>query len=110
MLRTDSHRHVNVRVPGSGAVEYGPRYDPELLYVECAYCGRPVIWETGRATSVVDKAGIDPRGLDAGCLILSEGCSACTHDEVFFQTRVVRLKTMSMADTLAFEGQGIGVA
>ena len=36
-------------------------FDPELLYVECGRCGSsPVLWEDGRATRLLDQAGIDP--------------------------------------------------
>ena len=42
-------------------------FDPELLYVECARCGSPVMWEQGKATHILNLAGIDPLELDPAC-------------------------------------------
>ena len=52
-------------------------YDPELLYVECGRCGAPVIWEPGRATQIMEQAGIDPLELDPSCLLVTDGCPFC---------------------------------
>jgi len=52
-------------------------YDPELMIVECAHCGRPVLWEPGRSTEVLAGVGIDPLELDAHCLLLTNGCPHC---------------------------------
>lgn len=52
-------------------------YDPEMLYVECGRCGAPVIWEPGRATSLLETVGIDPLELDSSCILLTDGCPAC---------------------------------
>jgi len=52
-------------------------YDPELMIVECARCGRPVLWESGRSTEALAGAGIDPLELDAHCLLLTDGCVHC---------------------------------
>jgi len=52
-------------------------YDPELMIVECARCGRPVLWEPGRSTAVLAGVGIDPLELDAHCLLLTDGCPSC---------------------------------
>lgn len=52
-------------------------YDPELLYVECSRCGAPVLWEKGRATALLEQAGVDPLELDAHCLLLTDACPAC---------------------------------
>lgn len=52
-------------------------YDPEMLYVECARCGAPVVWETGRATALLQSVGIDPLELDSSCLLVTDGCPAC---------------------------------
>lgn len=52
-------------------------YDPELLYVECHFCGKPVLWEQGRTTELLEAAGVDTSELDERCMILSEGCPAC---------------------------------
>lgn len=54
-----------------------PGYDPELLYVECGRCGAPVLWEPGRATRLLEEAGIDPLELDAACLLVTNACPMC---------------------------------
>jgi hypothetical protein len=65
--------------PFSGSTELG--YDPEMLYVECHLCGKPVLWEVGRTTALLLAAGVDAGKLDERCMILSEGCPACSPDE-----------------------------
>lgn len=66
-------------------------WDPELIYVECMRCGRPVLWKPGVSTALLLQAGVRPDQLDASCLILSKGCPACQHGKHLFETRVVRL-------------------
>jgi hypothetical protein len=56
----------------------GAGYDPEMLYVECRLCGKPVLWETGKTTELLLSAGVDISKLDERCMILSEGCPACS--------------------------------
>ena len=58
--------------------EKPPFYDPELLYVECQVCGKPVLWEKGRTTELLLAAGVNISNLDERCLIVSEGCPACS--------------------------------
>lgn len=58
-------------------VRNGLLYDPELLYVECQVCGKPVLWESGRTTELLLAAGVDVSKLDERCMIVSEGCPAC---------------------------------
>ena len=53
-------------------------YDPELLYVECHVCGKPVLWEKGKTTELLLAAGVDLSKLDERCMIVSEGCPACS--------------------------------
>ncbi len=53
-------------------------YDPEMLFVECAKCGNPIIWEKGRSTEILHGAGIDPLELDAQCLLVTDGCPSCS--------------------------------
>ena len=53
-------------------------YDPELLYVECARCGSPVMWEQGKATHILDLAGIDPLELDSSCMLVTDSCPMCS--------------------------------
>lgn len=57
---------------------YRPKgYDPELLYVECGRCGAPVLWESGKATHLLDQAGVDPMELDPSCILVTDSCPAC---------------------------------
>lgn len=58
-------------------------FDPEMLYVECARCGAPVIWEQGRATRILRAAGIDPLELDASCLLVTDSCPMCSKKKGF---------------------------
>lgn len=67
-------------------------YDPELLYVECQNCSKPVLWEEGKTTALLIAAGVDLSKLDDRCMILSEGCPACTPGaEDGYSLAVVRL-------------------
>ncbi|MDR2668539.1 MAG: hypothetical protein LBC14_01135 [Desulfovibrio sp.] len=68
------------RAQGGSRLPVGGRaaYDPEMLYVECHVCGKPVLWETGKTTELLLSAGVDVSKLDERCLILSEGCPACS--------------------------------
>ncbi|MDR2744642.1 MAG: hypothetical protein LBB66_05540 [Desulfovibrio sp.] len=65
--------------PFSGSAAAG--YDPEMLYVECHLCGKPILWEVGRTTALLLAAGVDVGKLDERCMILSEGCPACAPGE-----------------------------
>lgn len=67
-------------------------FDPELLYVECAKCGQPVLWKPGDTTRILAWAGIDASALDDKCMIVSEGCPACEPGKSSFSTQVVRLR------------------
>ncbi|MBU1042476.1 MAG: hypothetical protein KKF77_15385 [Proteobacteria bacterium] len=68
------------------------RFDPELLYVECARCGQPVLWSSGDTTNILAWAGIDASALDAKCMIVSDGCPTCMPGQGSFSTQVVRLR------------------
>ena len=66
-----------------GGLAYAPvtgrlAYDPELLYVECHVCGKPVLWEKGKTTELLLSAGVPLDNLDERCMIISEGCPVCT--------------------------------
>ena len=75
-----------------GEEERSVPYDPELLYVECRACGKPVLWEPGRTTELLLAAGVDISRLDERCLILSEGCPVCRpHEEHGFPLAVLRI-------------------
>ncbi|MDR2076147.1 MAG: hypothetical protein LBP61_04340 [Desulfovibrio sp.] len=79
------------RIDGGEPPSGGP-YDPELLYVECRACGKPVLWESGKTTELLLAAGVDISRLDERCLILSEGCPACRpHEEHGFTLAVLRI-------------------
>ena len=67
-----------VQPPVQGPVGSGLPYDPELLYVECQSCGKPVLWEQGKTTELLLAAGVDVSKLDERCMILSEGCPSCS--------------------------------
>ncbi len=67
-------------------------YDPELLYVECARCGQPVLWSPGDTTRILAWAGIDTVNLDEKCMIVSDGCPGCQPEQSSFSTQVVRLR------------------
>ena len=73
------------------------RFDPELLYVECAKCGQPVLWSPGDTTRILAWAGIDARSLDEKCMIVSERCPACQPGVQSFSTQVVRLRKSAEA-------------
>jgi hypothetical protein len=75
----------------AGCGEESP-YDPEMLYVECRACGKPVLWESGKTTELLLAAGVDLSRLDERCLILSEGCPACRpNEEQGFTLAVLRI-------------------
>ncbi len=58
-----------------------PGMDPELLYIECARCGSPVLWAPGKIGALLEHAGIDPLELDSSCILLTDGCSTCGEGE-----------------------------
>lgn len=62
---------------GMGGKNTKAAYDPELLYVECQVCGKPVLWEEGKTTELLLTAGVDISRLDERCMIVSEGCPSC---------------------------------
>jgi hypothetical protein len=72
-------------------------FDPELLYVECASCGEPVIWEPGKSTEILHWSGMSILEIDATCMIVSQGCPHCTPEEEFFDTQIVRLSNEAFA-------------
>lgn len=76
-------------------------YDPELLYVECQVCGKPVLWEEGKTTELLEAAEIDLHSLDNTCMLVSDGCPHC-HPEAWegFTLSIVRLAGVSVEDAL----------
>lgn len=67
-------------------------FDPEMIYVECSRCGAPVLWERGRSTEIFKTAGIDPLELDASCMLVSDGCPACSRNPMY-SVRMLRIST-----------------
>lgn len=81
-------------------------YDPEMLYVECRTCGKPIIWEKGRTTHILRQSGIDPSTLDANCLILSDACKSCKPHAEGYHLSIVRLASISQQDLLLLQKHG----
>ncbi len=93
----------------AGALALGRKsaYDPELLYVECRFCGKPVLWEQGKTRLLITASGLDSDSLDEHCLILSDGCTACRPGNGHFQLHMVRLAVFSPQDILLLsDGKG----
>lgn len=80
-------------------------YDLDLLYVECRFCGKPVLWEHGKTSTLINASGIDVGLLDEECLILSEGCPNCRPDIPSFHLQVVRVAALSAHDLLLLSAQ-----
>ena len=78
-------------------------YDPELLMVECGRCGRPLLWEKGRATRIVTSAGIDPATIDEHCMILAEACPQCQPGKSRYDLTVIRVGEVEEHDPLRDE-------
>ena len=73
-------------------------YDPELLYVECRLCGKPVMWEAGRTTSLLKQSEIAQSMIDERCMIISEGCRQCHPEADGFSLSIVRLASFTAQD------------
>lgn len=78
-------------------------YDPELIYVECRVCGRPVIWEPGRTTNLLADSNISPQSVDEHCLILSDGCRECNPGSDGFSLSMVRLSNFSLSSLMLMQ-------
>ncbi len=65
-------------------------FDPELLFMECGRCGRPILLEPGDSTDMVLELGVAPESLDATCLLMCDGCPECSPEEPIYDTHVVR--------------------
>ena len=72
-------------------------YDPELLYVECGRCGAPVMWESGRATRLLEQAGIDCLELDASCLLVTDACPMCSGNNNHYTVQIFRVSAPETA-------------
>lgn len=90
-MRNSSDKPCKTRKHKKSSPAIGPKgYDPELLYVECARCGAPVVWEPGRATKLLAKAGVDPIELDASCMLMTDACPACGNKDEY-SVRIFRI-------------------
>ena len=78
-------------------------FDPELLYVECARCGSPVMWEQGKATHILSLAGIDPLELDSSCMLVTDGCPMCSGKDQY-TVQVFRVSGEAMTRRPPFFG------
>ena len=76
-------------LPVSGA--RAPGFDPEMLFVECARCGNPILWEAGKTTRILEGAGIDALELDPHCLLVASGCPRCSQGGVY-HVQIVRVQ------------------
>lgn len=85
----------------------GLGYDPELLYVECHKCGRPVLWDTGKTTRLLKAAGVDLHTIDERCMILSDGCPVCSpRAKHGFPLTVVRVAGLTPEEAVLMEQPG----
>ena len=75
-------------------------YDLDLLYVECRFCGNPVLWEKGKTSLLVTASGLDTSALDEECMILSDGCPNCRPETGQFHLHMVRVTSLSPQDVL----------
>lgn len=78
---TNNNKKALIRKPSPAAPM--PGFDPEMLFVECARCGSPILWEKGRSTEILQGAGIDPLELDPHCLLVTDGCPRCSKEGVY---------------------------
>jgi hypothetical protein len=81
-------------------------YDPEMLYVECSNCGKPIMWEPGRTTELLIRSNINVSQLDEHCLILADGCKECRPSSHGHSLSIVRLAGISMQDLLLLQKTG----
>ncbi|GFM32586.1 hypothetical protein LN040_14210 [Desulfovibrio subterraneus] len=65
-------------------------FDPDLMYVECKHCSRPVLWNKGRTSEILQDVDIVRVELDSSCMILTHGCPRCTPGVTKFRLQVIR--------------------
>lgn len=107
MRQTDRIERVVERRPHVPPKPKG--YDPELMFVECARCGRPVVWGQGRATVTLHGLGVQAADLDEHCMIVTDGCAHCRPEADEYQLRVIRISEIVYRDLL-HEGEPAGNA
>lgn len=76
-------------------------FDPELLYVQCAHCSRPVMWTQGKLTQIVRDAGVSRAQLDATHFMFTEGCPQCNPEQTEFRIRLIRMDRMPPENPLS---------
>ena len=84
---------AEIKLPPIPEMFQPKRIDPEMLFVECARCGSPVLWEPGRATQLLNEAGIDPLELDSSCLLVTDACPLCSHQRKQYTVQIFRICT-----------------
>lgn len=85
-------------------------YDPELLYVECRNCGKPIVWEAGRTTAILLRSRVKPEFVDEHCLILSDGCRECMPYADGYPLSIVRLAGITPQDMILLHNKPGGNA
>jgi|GEM_PF-6742822 len=75
-----SEININTKKQSNKKTSSTHNFDPEMIYVECARCGRPLIWEKGTTTFIIQSSGVG-RHLSPDWLILSRGCPTCSPDQ-----------------------------
>lgn len=84
-------------------------HDPELMFVECVRCGRPVMWEHGRATQELRDAGVRSADLDDHCMIVTDGCAQCRPENGAYRVKVIRISGIEQRDPL-YDAEPVGTA
>ncbi len=84
--------NVKIRIADAAPYIINKGVDPEMLFVECAKCGNPIIWEPGRSTEILQGAGIDPIELDSQCLLVTDGCPKCSRDK-HYHVQIFRVQS-----------------
>lgn len=101
-------RHIGMSMPAAQLLnapqdEGKKPYDPELIYVECRVCGRPVLWEPGRTTAILIESQINTSTVDEHCLILSDGCRGCKPEADGYHLSIVRLSDVPISSFLLMQ-------
>jgi hypothetical protein len=78
-------------------------YDPEMLYIECTNCGRPIIWDEGEATDFVAWSGYPAWAIDSSCCILTSSCPACAPNKGGYSSWLAKAAEMPEPEEVAAE-------
>ncbi len=89
MLPIADMTKINIKNKPGKESGSGQSFDLEMLYVECSRCGRPLIWEKGATTFLIQHSGID-KNLDSNWLLLSKGCPSCSPGQNEFVLTLAR--------------------